>query len=484
MAFLSLLVEAGTFRKIIVSFLPVGHTHEDIDQFFSRIAMALRRNDAHSRLELERIIRETRCSSSEWGSVNLVRHWENVANIKGWLEQHGVVKMKAITGFQQFRFMKAQTTAEVLLQAREWPGMNEDYWSGFTANQINQPIWACEDVPNLLVDYDNVPNGLGPKEPVPESKIAKTRKGVENQLDYLKASDSARADMMQLLKVYSTPADSFSFAWDKDDICALLGDKDRHLVVGAVEAGEEAEVDEWKPKIDCEIIENCYYLMQPPVGNNEPFWLGKVRKRVLNNGVKMAHVQWWEPTTDQLGLPVHARDYFRCAYGAAKSNPSGAPITSLDLLDITEGFTIQLCVKMVGKGFDALHIVPGRADCNFAKIKWYMERWAPESNMHLEEDERIPHHLMVQGRVDTPAPRVRKPRSKNPAEESKAPAEKGDVVTPAQKARKPRSKKPAEESKAPAEKGDVVTPAPKARPPLRAPEKPPTGVVSKRLKKK
>ena len=127
MAFLSLLVEAGTFRKIIVSFLPVGHTHEDIDQFFSRIAMALRREDAHSRLDLEQIILRCRCSSSHWGTVKFVRHWENVANIKGWLERHGVVKMKAITDFQQFRFIKARSTGEVLLQAREWCGKNEDY---------------------------------------------------------------------------------------------------------------------------------------------------------------------------------------------------------------------------------------------------------------------------------------------------------------------------------------------------------------------
>ncbi|XP_071168335.1 uncharacterized protein [Mytilus edulis] len=35
--FLSLLVELKVLKKIKVSFLMVGHTHEDIDQFFSRI---------------------------------------------------------------------------------------------------------------------------------------------------------------------------------------------------------------------------------------------------------------------------------------------------------------------------------------------------------------------------------------------------------------------------------------------------------------
>ena len=45
-SYLSLLVEIGMFDLIKMSFLPVGHTHEDIDQAFSRIALHLNKNDA------------------------------------------------------------------------------------------------------------------------------------------------------------------------------------------------------------------------------------------------------------------------------------------------------------------------------------------------------------------------------------------------------------------------------------------------------
>ncbi|KAL3687115.1 hypothetical protein R1sor_013424 [Riccia sorocarpa] len=41
MAFLSELVARGVFKTIIVSFLIVGHTHEDVDAFFSKINRAL-----------------------------------------------------------------------------------------------------------------------------------------------------------------------------------------------------------------------------------------------------------------------------------------------------------------------------------------------------------------------------------------------------------------------------------------------------------
>ena len=45
-AFCALLVELGIFRKIKVSFLMVGHTHEDVDQMFSRYSTYLARCDS------------------------------------------------------------------------------------------------------------------------------------------------------------------------------------------------------------------------------------------------------------------------------------------------------------------------------------------------------------------------------------------------------------------------------------------------------
>ena len=42
LAWLQMLVDTHVFDEILVSFLPVGHTHEDIDQRFSVISRALR----------------------------------------------------------------------------------------------------------------------------------------------------------------------------------------------------------------------------------------------------------------------------------------------------------------------------------------------------------------------------------------------------------------------------------------------------------
>ena len=41
-AFLKSLIDCGMFEHIYLNFLPVGHTHCDIDQLFSRIAIWMR----------------------------------------------------------------------------------------------------------------------------------------------------------------------------------------------------------------------------------------------------------------------------------------------------------------------------------------------------------------------------------------------------------------------------------------------------------
>jgi hypothetical protein len=51
------LVALGIFKEIQLSFLIVGHTHEDIDQRFSTISSALKRQDIHSLKELLNIIK-------------------------------------------------------------------------------------------------------------------------------------------------------------------------------------------------------------------------------------------------------------------------------------------------------------------------------------------------------------------------------------------------------------------------------------------
>ena len=388
----------------------MGHTHEDIDQFFSRIAMLLRTRDAHSRLELARIISHVHASSSEWGKVRLVKHWENVANISGWLEDK-VHEMPSITQWHQFRFMKNPTSGAVMLMAREWPGERGDYWSGFTKSDVSQRIWTTDDVPNLLAEYASVPPAQSPAKPASLENISKTQKGVVSLLEHLHATQEAKTDTLRLriLEVFSTPAPDFKFSWEKDTICSLLGNANRDLVVGA-NAALHVDASVWQVTKDCKITENCFYLMQPSSDADEPFWICKARKRIIDKDVAQVRVQWWEPLSEYK-KPHTERDYYRCIYAPAASNPASMPISQLPLCNIDEGFTIEINVKLTASS-GQFKIVPGRNEANINAIKWYVARWDPDSGMQCEQDELVPENLMPEGRIDNPIPPAKKPRRK------------------------------------------------------------------------
>jgi hypothetical protein len=49
------LVEDGIFQKVKLCFLPKGHTHNDVDQMFSRLSTGLRLADIFTRLDVERV---------------------------------------------------------------------------------------------------------------------------------------------------------------------------------------------------------------------------------------------------------------------------------------------------------------------------------------------------------------------------------------------------------------------------------------------
>ena len=75
MAYLSLLIEKGIFKKIKINFLLVGHTHENIDQLFSRFSVALRQRDA---LTVQALMKVAQCSftpSPTCEEVLAVRDW-------------------------------------------------------------------------------------------------------------------------------------------------------------------------------------------------------------------------------------------------------------------------------------------------------------------------------------------------------------------------------------------------------------------------
>jgi hypothetical protein len=103
-AFLAWLVVLGLLTDVLVSFLPVGHTHEDIDQMFSRFNSYLRHHDAHSRPELFSALQSAYHSSH--GLSVKVEYLDRWTNFSGWV--HDYLNKNAfaqISAYYQFRFV-------------------------------------------------------------------------------------------------------------------------------------------------------------------------------------------------------------------------------------------------------------------------------------------------------------------------------------------------------------------------------------------
>jgi hypothetical protein len=130
LAFLALLVEHGIFERIYICFLPVGHTHEDIDQMFSRIAMALRGRNMLDRAEMQRVIEQAYTFE---GMEPKVVHWTTIGNLRDWLEPH-ITLPKGVTKFRHFRVSRTETN-KVMIQCRKKMrlDMDED-WRGIEDN--------------------------------------------------------------------------------------------------------------------------------------------------------------------------------------------------------------------------------------------------------------------------------------------------------------------------------------------------------------
>jgi hypothetical protein len=79
MGFFALLVQMKVFQKVKFSLLPVGHTHEDIDQMFSRFSVALGNSNTESPQHLEQRLRRG------YKPHPVVTYVQNTVDFKTWI---------------------------------------------------------------------------------------------------------------------------------------------------------------------------------------------------------------------------------------------------------------------------------------------------------------------------------------------------------------------------------------------------------------
>ncbi|KAK3276905.1 hypothetical protein CYMTET_15056 [Cymbomonas tetramitiformis] len=112
LAYAAWLVHTGVFRKVKLNFLLVGHTHENIDQMFSRFSVRLRRKQAWTLDEMIEVAQEC------FTDGVICEHTEKIFDFSSWFDGH-VFDCHNILAQQAFKF-KMNEHGEVGMQYKQY----------------------------------------------------------------------------------------------------------------------------------------------------------------------------------------------------------------------------------------------------------------------------------------------------------------------------------------------------------------------------
>lgn len=166
MAYLGELIREGVFKEIYVSFLPVGHTHEDVDQMFSRFAMAIRVRDTVILTEMCQVF--SKAYKTREGLYPAVHVVNSVANISDHVD--GITSCWNSYGIAQYYqfHISAETDSETdpesernLIQPRvraRQSTVGDELFRGlfkhaFHSCEENSPIF---DEPHQKIEWDKI----------------------------------------------------------------------------------------------------------------------------------------------------------------------------------------------------------------------------------------------------------------------------------------------------------------------------------------
>lgn len=150
MAYFEMLVSVGVFESVEVGFLPVGHTHEDVDQSFSQTSSRLRVHNAITLRELHLQLRQTNKGGVE------VQHLKRIANFSGLCDQENCMKkIDRITQWRYFLFTRNPSCSHQLkaapLTTKCFVKKNsKDVWQNMFRNEVgSNPFGILRHCPDI-----------------------------------------------------------------------------------------------------------------------------------------------------------------------------------------------------------------------------------------------------------------------------------------------------------------------------------------------
>ena len=152
LAFADRLVRKGVFKEVVLSFLMVGHTHEDIDQLFSVISYKLRQRDLVSPTSLGKLCVR---ALEKAGHSNV--HFEILSfqhDYKSWLLPYIDPDLKGYSKPHVFSFSMTECGTKVRMRYKHWHRCFKWYPFQTDCEELGE-MPGCDDKDEELVDNED-----------------------------------------------------------------------------------------------------------------------------------------------------------------------------------------------------------------------------------------------------------------------------------------------------------------------------------------
>lgn len=292
LSYLECLLRWKVFDEIEVGFLPVGHTHEDIDQAFSRTSDRLRCNDAVTLNDLHSELRTV------YNDQTTVGQMKNVVNWSGLCDQEScLTNIKHFSKFRYFKIFKSKEPGSVDVTCMIKTNAT-DSWVDIASLSPSKSIHSfskfCPDLMKTPPLKIRIPDG--------KDKVTECLTAAESRIPNVQKMEELLSLRDQVFRERVEP-----FHWDPESIVEYS------FSAPAVDENVESESDEGEVEPDTSHSDeepinddynyeiNSFIAVQCDDDSDKPFWIAKVNQIHKNssNVVNKLIVHWFDQKGEQ-----------------------------------------------------------------------------------------------------------------------------------------------------------------------------------------
>lgn len=330
------LVAWGVFREVHVSFLPKGHTHEDIDQIFSETARALRIRNAFSIAEMAKILRT---SYNPKPSVEVIN---NIANWSGLCKRTRCAPIHSHPTFSHFRFFK------FMRSNRTTPAGTGSYATTCYVKLLESDAFEHQYRGNkgflhFAPDLRKTPRLLI----IRPDKVTEITKRLESVEDFI-PNPSDRKGLLDLRdKVYKSRKQPFD--WNLQDIPETdpgYGiENTPNLMSSTLDPADclSDEEEDHVPHADYEYPSGNFVAVATTVAGKTSFWIAKIIDSCTNyeGVIHELRIVWYEPKNSTKGYDPTGAVYIESLTGNRTKRPYIDHVSVATVLCTFHGLTKQ-----------------------------------------------------------------------------------------------------------------------------------------------